>query len=147
MSNPRAVALLAERLPHGLTHPGDPNSNQPAKVIPLPGLSDLGMPPGMAEFFAREAGLPANDAPKVIAEAIVHTLKINRLKIVSEDYLEQLIADAATLEDIDPSAPIVGVFCKCNREKPIVGITIGRARAIISGKALRAMLDEVCSCA
>src|SRR4029077_2389578 len=105
--NSKAVKLLAERLPSGLIHPGDPDSNEPPKVIPLPGLSNLGMPPGMAAHFAAEAGL-SNDAPKVIAEAIFNVLENGGFVIVPETELDQLRAEAAT-PDVDPSAPTVAV--------------------------------------
>lgn len=145
LMNHRAVALLAERLPNGLVHPGDPNSNQPAKVIPLPGLSNLGMPPGMAEHFAEEAGF-TNDAPKMIAEAIVNALESGGFAIVAQAELEQQRAGLATPADANPAAPSVAVYCACNRKEPIFSVSVGRAMVVTSGKALRARLDEVCTC-
>jgi hypothetical protein len=145
MPNPAAVTLIAARLPNGLVHPGD-GDKQPAKLIPLPGLSNLGLPQGMAEHFAKEAGMPSSDVPQRIAEAIVHTLETDGdLELVPRAELEQLRAQAATLDDVNPNAPVVIVRCGCNTE-PILQLSIGRPLMVIDGKALRARLDAVCGC-
>lgn len=147
MSNQAAVKLIAERLPAGLVHPGDPDTNQPAKLIPLPGLSNLGIPPAMAEHFAREAGHPANDAPLLIAEAIVSLLETDGgLELVDRTELDALRNQAATLDDVDAHAPTVTVSCHCNPANPILALAIGRRTVTTSGAIMRRRLDDVCSC-
>ena len=69
--NQAAVDLLAARLSTGLIHPGNPDAGQQPTPILLPGLSGTGIPEEMAAEFAREAGLPTNTAPRMLAEAIV----------------------------------------------------------------------------
>lgn len=145
MSNVAVVALVAERLPAGLLHPGDPEANQPAKLIPLPGLNNLGISPQQAAQFADEAGLPTNDAPQLIAEAIVHLIETDgQSEIVPRTELDQLRARAATLDDVNPAAPTVAVHCRC--EKWLFDVTLGRARVIVDGAALRKRIDDVCGC-
>lgn len=145
MPNAAAIALLAERLPAGLVHPGD-GDQQPAKVIPLMGLSNLGISDAQAAHFAKESGMPANDAPKLIAEAIVALLEGDGgLELVPRAEIERLRAEAAGLDDLNPSAPMVTVRCHCNRE-PILSLAVGRAQVVTDGKTLRARLDQVCGC-
>jgi hypothetical protein len=146
VSNAAAVALIAERLPNGLVHPGD-GDTQPAKPIPMPWLGNLGLPAGQSEQFAREAGMPANDAPKVLAEAIVHLLESDGgFDIVPRTEIAQLRGEAATLDDLNPSAPVVAIHCRCNAQEPVLSLSVGRAKVTLDGAALRTRLDEVCGC-
>lgn len=73
--NRAAVDLLASRLAAGLVHPGDPDNGQQPIALPLPGLSSAGIPPEMAEQFARDAGYPSANIPLLIAEALVHLIE------------------------------------------------------------------------
>jgi hypothetical protein len=138
--------LIAERLPNGLVHPGD-GDKQPAKPIPMPWLGNLGLPPGQSEQFSREAGMPTNDAPKVLAEAIVHLLETDGgFAIVPRTEIAQLRAQAATLDDLNPSAPLVAIHCRCNPTEPVLSLALGRAKVMLDGTVLRERLDAVCGC-
>jgi hypothetical protein len=148
MPNAAAVALIAEKLPEGLTHPGD-GKKQPPKLIPLPGLKNLGISPEQAKHFAQQAGMPANDAPKLIAEALVHLIETDLnggSTIISNAELAQLRSQAATLGDLDPNAATVKVCCHCNLAKPVLHLAVGRAMVVLDGAALRKSLDDVCRC-
>lgn len=138
------AALIAERLPAGLVHPGDPDNDQPAKLIPLPGLNNIGIPADQAAFFAQEAGLPDNDVPKLIGEAIVAMLSTEGWEIVAGGELEQLRADAAQLPE-RPDAELT-VHCRCNPAEPLLALSTAKAIAYVSGAALRERLATVCRC-
>lgn len=149
MTNTAAVALIAERLPEGLMHPGD-GKKQPPKLIPLPGLKNLGISPEQAAHFAKQAGMPANDAPKLIAEAVVHLIETDLnggSTIISNAELEQLRAQAATIGDVNPNSPTVAIHCHCNLAKPVLHLAVGRAMVVMDGAGLRKRLDDVCGCA
>jgi hypothetical protein len=141
--NQRAVDLIAERLPNGLTHPGDPNSNQPAMVLPMPGLSSLGMAAEQAAEFASEAGLPSNDAPRLLAEALVHLLETDGgFELVDRARLEELEAAAKTPDEAAPAAPTVSVLCAHFR-KPLAQLTAGRAQVLVDCDDLKRRIDEI----
>ena len=143
MSNRPVIELLSSRLAKGLIHPGD----QKQKLITLPGLSSTGIPPEMAKHFAEQAGFPTSDAPQLIAEAIIHLLETDcQLELVPKTEMAQLRAEAATLDDINPTAPTVAVHCTCNRKEPLLTLAMGRPMVTVKGKALRQRLDEVCTC-
>lgn len=147
MPNARAVTLIAERLPAGLLHPGDPDAHQPAKLIPLPGLASTGMPTDQAAHFAKEAGLPESDVPKLIAEAIVHMLETEGLEVVARTELEQLRAQVATPQEASPTMPAINVHCHCNTQKALLVVPVGnRAKVTLDGGMLKRQLGEVCSC-
>ncbi|EUA18456.1 putative gp80 [Mycobacterium xenopi 3993] len=105
MPNAAVAGLIAQRLPEGLLHPGDPNANQPAKLIPLPGLRSTGIPPEMAKQFAAQAGLPSHDVPKLIGEAIVYLLETEGFAIIPSTELEQLRTQAADAPTAPGSSP------------------------------------------
>lgn len=142
-----AVDLLAAKLPAGLTHPGDPSKGQQAKAIPLPGLSNTGIPPDMAKAFADEAGLPGTDTARLLAEAIVHTLTEAGLTIVADDDLEALRAQAADAPD---GTRVIAVHTACDRAKtrPILELTVTKTtdRAVIPCRALKALHDTPADC-
>lgn len=71
MPNERAAALIAQRLPE-LTHPGDGNG---AILLPVSTFRMAGIPPEQAEQFARDAGYPSVDVPRLIGEALVHLIE------------------------------------------------------------------------
>lgn len=138
--NKTAVRLLAERLPTGLLLPGDDVT--PPKLLALPGLSNLGISPEMAEHFAKEAGLPSGDVPTLVAEAIITLLEMD-LALIPRVELEQLQARTA---EINPAAPTVDIHCRCNTVDPILTIAVGRQMVIVDGPALRNQLDRTCAC-
>lgn len=145
--NLAAVTLIADRLPAGLMHPGD--DDQPARPLVLAALNNIGISAEQAAHFANEAGLPSNDAPKLIAEAIVHLLETEGgLELVSRAELEELRAEAATPQQANAVVPQIDVFCHCNRQKPLLQVPVGdRAKVTLDGGMLKRQLGQVCSCA
>lgn len=137
MPNQRIADLLAERLPTGLEHPGDPEQNRPAFTVPLPALRSTGLPPEMAEQFAKEAGLPSSDAPLLLATAIVNTIETaGDSTIIGNTELAELRAAAA---EASTGARIIRVHCRCDptRRKPLFDITVtNRDYATIPGNLL-----------
>jgi hypothetical protein len=146
MPNARAAALIAERLPTGLLYPGNPALNQPAKLIPLPGLRNLGISPDQATQFANEAGLPSNDAPKLIAEALIHTLETDGgIELVDKSEIADLRAQLAAPQQVNPAAPMVDVCCRdCGAR--MFQIPVNRSLQRISSRALREHIEKTCSC-
>jgi hypothetical protein len=137
--NKAAVDLIAARLATGLIHPGDPDTGRPPTPILLPGLSTTGIPPEMAEDFAQIAGLPTNDAPKLLAEAIVALIETELAggsTIVTD-------ADLAALQQAAATAPtgarILSVHCTCDttQSDPLMQLAATNSdRIIVNGKAL-----------
>lgn len=148
MPNPAAVALITKGLTSGVMHPGDQAKNQPAKLLmPLPGFRNAGLPPEQAAHFAKEAGLPDNDAPKLYAEALVNAIETEGLELVARTELEQLRAQVATPQEASPNIPAVSVYCSCNAAKALLQVPIGnRARVTVDGGMLKRHMGEVCTC-
>ena len=113
MLNQRAVDVLVRGLTQGVTHPGDPNKDQPAKLLaPLPAFRSMGLPPGQAAHFANEANLPDSDAARVYAEALVQALQdAGVLGDADQTEIDQLRAQAATPTEADPAAPSIDLMC------------------------------------
>jgi hypothetical protein len=112
--NKAAVDLIAARLATGLIHPGDPDTGRPPTPILLPGLSTTGIPPEMAEDFAQIAGLPTNDAPKLLAEAIVALIETELAggsTIVTD-------ADLAALQQAAATAPTGARILSVHQQRP-----------------------------
>jgi hypothetical protein len=134
--NRAAVDLLASRLASGLIHPGDPDGNQPPIALLLPGLSSTGIPGEMAKDFADEAGLPANDTPRLIAEAIVYLLETELAggsTIIADADLNQLRQSAADVDD----ARIVSVYCHCDTANPLLQLPVTHSdRIVVNGATL-----------
>lgn len=71
MPNATIADLIARKLPD-LTHPGDGSG---PIMLPVSTFRNAGIPPEMAEQFAREAGYPSADITKLIGEALVHLIE------------------------------------------------------------------------
>lgn len=144
MTNTAAVQLIAQRLPKGLVHPGD-GDKQPAKLIPLPGLGGTGIPSEQAAHFAAEAGMPANDTPKLIAEAIVHLIETELdggSEIIARSELDTLREAVAAPAEVSPAAPSVDICCE---HGVLVSVASGRSKAAVDCGLLRHRLAEVCN--
>ena len=148
--NRAAVDLLAARLAAGLIHPGDPDNNQPPVALPLPGLSSTGIPPEMAEQFAAEAGLPHNDAPRLLAEAIVALLETDLAggsTIIADTDLAALRTAAA---DPPGGTRIVAVHCNCDitLANQLLEIAVGNTDRVMvnGGRLLRALATRNPDC-
>ncbi|MDV6979641.1 hypothetical protein [Mycobacterium intracellulare] len=141
----RAIEHIAARLAAGIVHPGNPDTNQPAKLIALPGLSSTGIPPEMAQHFANEAGLPANDAPRLVAEAILHLLDTELgLELIPASELRQLQAQVAEPDTTTGAA--INIHCRCNPSRALLTVSGRRSMITTDGAALRQRLDQVCTC-
>lgn len=75
MPNETIASLISSNLKTGLPHPGYKEQNVPAQVIHFPGMNFRGMPQEMLDHYAREAGLPSSDLPKLVGEAIVNLIE------------------------------------------------------------------------
>lgn len=141
-----AITLLAQRLPAGIIHPGTPN--RPAQVFPLPGLATTGMPAEMSAYFADEAGLPHDNAPLLLAEAIVHTITADGdSTIIPNTELAELRAAAAAAPD---HTRIITVHTACDRARtrPILELTVTKTTdlAVIPCTAVKALLRRHPDC-
>lgn len=148
--NQAAVELLAARLASGLVHPGDPERDQPPVAMPLPGLSSTGIPPEMAEHFATEAGLPHNDAPRLLAEAIVALLETELAggsTIVADTDLAALRTEAAAAPE---GRRVIAVHCNCDitLANPLLELTVGNTDRVMvnGGRLLRALATRNPDC-
>lgn len=128
MTNP--VDVLAEGFRTGLTHPGRPAENLPAKVISLPALRNTGIPQEQAAQFAQEAGISGDDTPLLLAEAAVNTLAESGLTIIPTGELQQLKTQAADAPD---GIRTVTVYDRTDSQlkNPRLGITVGKTDHII----------------
>ena len=149
--NQAAVDLLAARLAAGgLIHPGDPDNGKPPTPLLLPGLSTTGIPDEMAAHFANEAGLPSNDTPRLLAEAIVHMLETDLaggstiIADVDLGQLQQAAADAPT------HTRIVSVSCTCDNtlSNPLLELPVTNSDHIIvnGGTLLRGLAQRNPDC-
>lgn len=140
MANTAIAALIAQRLPNGLIHPGKPDGSQPARALPLPGLNSTGIPADQAKQFANEAGLPASDVPQLIAEAVIHTIETDgQSTIITNtelDALRQAAADAPT------GARVIEVHTSCPQATPLLELTIDKSsRTTIDCATLAKAID------
>ncbi len=109
---PTIAALIADHIGE-LIHPGDGNSGP--IVLPVSTFRTAGIPPEMAEQFAREAGYPTADIPKLVGEAIVHLIETQGdSEIISRGELAQLRAAAKANEPLKDRP--VEVHCHCGAE-------------------------------
>lgn len=141
--NQAAVDLLATRLATGIIHPGDPDNGQPPTPLLLPGLSGTGIPDEMAAHFANEAGVPTNNAPRMLAEAIVALLETDLAggsTIIPTADLEQLRQNAT---EATTDTRIVSIHCACDATMthPLLELPIANNDHIIinGGTLLRGM--------
>lgn len=143
--NQAAVDLLATRLAAGLLHPGDPERGLPPTPLLLPGLSSTGIPPEMAEHFANQAGLPTNDAPRLLAEAIVHVLETELAggsTLIADADLAVLRHAAAEAEG---DTRVLSVYCSCDPTKanPLLALLTTHSDSVmVDGKTLLANLKQ-----
>ena len=94
-TNTTIVDLIAAKLPE-LTHPGDGSG---AIALPVAQFRTAGMPPGMAEQFAKDAGYPSADITRLVAEAIVHLIETDgHATIVDNTQLADMRAATAAAE-------------------------------------------------
>ena len=108
MPNQAIAALIAEKLPD-LTHPGDGSG---AISLPVSTFRMAGIPPQMAEQFARDAGYPSANIPQLIAEALVHLIETDGdSEIVRRSELTRMRAAADAAEP--QRSRQVQVHCNC----------------------------------
>lgn len=89
--NEHAAHLIAERLPTGLPHPGNPAENRPPTLIPMPGFRTTGLPDDMAKAV--------NATALFIGEAIVNLLETDgNLELVDATNAHQRRGELAGME-------------------------------------------------
>lgn len=143
----RVTDTIAARLATGIVHPGNPTTGQPSTLIELPGLNTRGIPPEMAQHFANQAGLPTNDSPRLIAEAITHLITQElHIDLIDHTELQQLRAQTTQPDPESPQGPQVAIHCHCNPRQPLLIVTASRAMTTTNGPALRQRLDTICTC-
>src|SRR6185312_10975227 len=102
MPNPRIAQLIAQHLPAGIPHPGDPDNHQPPVMVPLPAFRTAGMPEDMAERV--------NNTARLISEGIVHLMETaGQSEIVPRAELAEL--RVAEVPDGQPT-PILCSSCR-----------------------------------
>lgn len=103
MPNTTIAELITRHITtHGLPHPGNPEANQPAFNIPLPGFRTTGMAPEMSKHVDTTA--------KLFGEAAVHLIETEgESVIIGRAELDRLRAD-----DQEPgeAVPIVCDSCR-----------------------------------
>lgn len=108
MPNAAIARLIADKLPE-LTHPGDGTG---PIALPVSTFRTTGMPPEMAEQFARDAGYPATDITLLVAEALVHLIETDgNAEIIGRAELANMRAATAAAEPQRHRQ--VQVFCHC----------------------------------
>jgi hypothetical protein len=151
MPNPletRAAQLIAERLPTGLLHPGDPTANPPVQPRPiiLPGMSHNGIPAEAAEHFAHEAGMPHSDVPKLFSEAIMATITTELdATLITNTELAQL-RERATELDASTGTKALAVQLRCNTREPFLRVATNRAVVQVDCAQAKAQIAHVCTC-
>lgn len=143
----RVTDTIAARLATGIVHPGNPTTGQPSTLIELPGLNTRGIPPEMAQHFANEAGLPTNDSPRLIAEAITHLITQElRIDLIDHTELQQLRAQTTEPHTATPQAPQIAIHCRCNPTTPLLAIAANKAMVTTNGPTLRDRINTLCTC-
>ncbi len=128
--NEAAVSALDQGFRTGLSHPGRPEENLPAKMISLPVFRSTGIPSEMADHFAAEAGFADNDTPRLTAEAAVHTLENAGLTIIPAAELDALRTAAADAPD---GKRTITAYCQCDAQRlnPLMRITIDKTNVVV----------------
>jgi len=127
---PRSAAeLIREHLPN-LTHPGDPQRGPIPLALPM--FRNAAIPPDVAREMAAEVGLPEFDIAALVADAIVHLLRENRIAVdYTVDDIEQLQADAHAGTQ---RRRRVQLTCTCGA--PLVEVDVDVDRPRVDGPAL-----------
>lgn len=108
MPNTAIAELIAAKLPE-LTHPGH---GQGAIALPVASFRTAGIPPEMAEQFARDAGYPSANIPLLVAEALVHLIETDGdSEIVRRSELATMRAATAAAEPARNRQ--ITVHCHC----------------------------------
>lgn len=136
MTNQPVAQLIADNLP-ALIHPGDGKSGP--IPLPLPMFRTSAIPPGMAQEFAQEAGIPHFDIAKLTGEAIVALLEANGWALVQEAELTQLRTDASEMPDC---TRIITLHRSNITTPPVLSITVGKDdKIVIPDIALNALKE------
>lgn len=136
MTNQPAAQLIADNLPT-LIHPGDGKSGP--IPLPLPMFRTSAIPPGMAQEFAEEAGIPSFDIATLTAEAIVALLESKGWALIPQTELNQLRTDAAET----PAGTRTITLHRSNvTTPPVLSIAVGKADKIVLPDAALNALKE-----
>jgi hypothetical protein len=127
MPNSAIAQLIAQHLPAGLPHPGDPTTNQPPISIPLPAFRTTGMPSEMAETINNTTGL--------IAEAIVNLIEtVGESEIVSKAELAKL-----RVADVPKGQPTPIMCSACRSPNPMLWVNLTDGPAYVDPTMLAAL--------
>jgi len=135
MSDASVIQLLADRFTSGIAHPGE--DGKPA-LLNLPRFNAI--PDEMAEQFAQHAHLPHADMPRLLAEAVVHTLKTEgHYAIISQAELDELRAKA---EGAPEATRIIEVYESAAARQPTFTLRVEphTDRVVVPLSALREAL-------
>ncbi len=118
MPNAPIAQLIAQHLPAGLPHPGDPTTGQPPVNLPLPAFRTTGMNAELAEQI--------NNTAVLIGEAIVNLVETKGdSEIVSKAELQKL--RTADIPDGQPT-PILCMACR----QPMLWVQLTDGPAYVS---------------
>lgn len=125
MPNPAIAALIAERLPTGLPHPGRPAENQPPVPLVLPGFATTGMSAQQAESV--------NATAIAFAEAVVNLIETDgKSTIIANTELAQL----RTMDEQPGGA--VPILCEqCNQ--PMFHLKAKGERLMMNASTVKAL--------
>lgn len=129
MPNQRIAALISAKLRDGLTHPGDPARDVPARPIALPFGKTAGMPKEMVDLV--------NTTTDLLAEAVVHLIETEgACELVPRD---EAVTMRRAIGEGPPAALTLPVHCRCDRDlrDPLVLLKPPtNDRIVIDGPAL-----------
>lgn len=125
----RAAAVIAEKLRTGLTHPGDPQRNQPPISFPiLPFRTHAGMPPKMVEEISA--------FPTLWGEAIVHAVTTDA---------DAVIVDKTVLSQLEAASQQPGehVIITCRRcSTPLLRLRVHGSNTVADPRLLAKTLSD-----
>lgn len=135
MPNQKMAELLATKLREGITHPGDPATEMPARVITLPVFRTVGLPKEVAE--------QVDLTVKLLAEAIVHTIEVDgEGEIAPRAELANIRANA---ENAASEVRMMAVHCRCDgkRQDPLLMLAVtNEAQITVDGKQVLGALSQ-----
>lgn len=135
MPNQKMAELLARKLREGITHPGDPATQMPPRVIALPVFRTAGLP--------KEVAQQVDVTVKLLAEAIVHTIEVDgEGEIAPRAELESMRANA---EDAAQDLRMLAVHCRCDGryQDPLLMLTVtNESHIVIDGKQVLGALQQ-----
>jgi hypothetical protein len=122
MPNQRVAELIAQRMPTGLPHPGNRETNQPPILIPLPAFRTTGMPAEMADQISNTTTL--------IGEAIVNLIETEG----DSEIIGRAELDGLRAAEQRPGAPLAVLCSGCR--KPLLWLNVVNGQAVVNTHVL-----------